>query len=93
MKETRTYGKVVSVEVEVYNVCKYTAKKGELEEFKTVRYDGVTEWAIITGEDAEEIERETDGSCIDDFHEYLEIHFEDGETATFRNSYVDMFRA
>ena len=41
--------------------------------------------------DAEEIERETDDSGIDEHHEYLRLNFVNGETATFRNSHTTMF--
>jgi hypothetical protein len=54
-----------------------------------VIYTGVTSWDIITGgEEAEEIENQ---GLIDEYHEYLVLHFNTGEMATFRNSHVDMF--
>lgn len=56
------------------------------------RYTGVTAWDIIEGgKEADEIEADIDRFSIDDNHEYLVLHFEDDTTATFRNSYVDMF--
>lgn len=95
MKELRTFGRPAVVEVEVYSECKYTAAElGHNEVFENsikVNYS-IENWEIVTGEDAEEIEAETDGTCIDDLHEYLVLHLMDGDTATFRNSYVDMFR-
>lgn len=88
----RTYGRPVKVEVEVYGICKYTAKTAEeLEDSRKVQYN-IESWDIVDGEDANEIEECTDGSCIDDYHEYLVLHLTNGETSTFRNSYVDMFR-
>ena len=85
----------VKATVDVYEECKYTAAAlGHEEVFencKQAKYDNVECIEIVSGVDAEEIEAETDGSCIDDMHEYLVIHFTDGQTATFRNSYVDMF--
>lgn len=93
MKESRTYGRTVSVEVKVYGECKYSADEEVFKNSKKVRYDGVVGWDIVSGFEAfDEIERFTDASCIDYFHEYLVLHFEDGEAATFRNSFVDMFR-
>lgn len=77
-----------TVELFVYDACKYT---GNITEERMVTYTGLTSWDIVDGDDAAEIEAHTDGSCIDDNHEYLVLHFEDGTTGTFRNSYVDMF--
>lgn len=72
--------------------CKYTAKSIEdLGEERVVEYTGVTSYDIVEGgKEAEEIEASTDGSCIDEFHEYLVLHFEDGSEATFRNSHADL---
>ena len=39
----------------------------------------------------EEILAETDGSCVDEYNEYLILHLVDGDTATFRNSHCDLF--
>ena len=75
-----------TVRIFVYNDNKYT---GNVTEEKEVSYTGLTAWDIIEGgEEAEEIERDSD--CIDENHEYLVLHFNNGDTATFRNSYVDM---
>ena len=91
MKEARTYGRDAVVEVEVYSECKYTASEEVFENAIKVRYE-ISSWDIVDGEEAAEIESMTDESCIDDNHEYLVLHFTDGDEATFRNSYVDMFR-
>lgn len=91
-REIRTVGRPIEVELEVYDTCKYRADAETFKNRKIVHYTDVTEWVIVTGKDAEEIEAHTDGSCIDDLHEYLEIHFGDGDIATFRNSYCEMFR-
>lgn len=57
-----------------------------------VEYKGVTSWDIIEGgKEAEEIEAICDAASVDEYHEYLVLHFEDGTTATFRNSHADMF--
>lgn len=76
------------VKLYVYENSKYT---GNIGEEKEITYTGLKSWSIVDGDDAKIIESETDGSCIDENHEYLVLNFVDGTTATFRNSYVDMF--
>lgn len=93
---TRTYNRTtftenlaeVKVTLFVYENSKYTGNVGEE---RMVQYTGLKQWSIVDGEDAKEIEEHTDGSCIDEMHEYLVLEFTDGTTSTFRNSHVDMF--
>lgn len=93
---TRTYNRTtftenlaeVKVTLFVYENSKYTGNVGEE---RMVQYTGLKQWSIVDGEDAKEIEEYTDGSCIDEMHEYLVLEFTDGTTSTFRNSHVDMF--
>lgn len=73
--------------IEIFGATKYE----QAEPDNKVEYKGVTSWDIIEGgEEAEAIEAETDASGADEYHEYLILHFEDGETATFRNSHIDL---
>lgn len=72
----------------VYENSKYISNAGEEKE---IIYTGLKSWSIIDGEDAIAIESETDGSCVDENHEYLVLNFVDGTTSTFRNSHVAMF--
>lgn len=73
--------------IDVYEGVKYEDKS----EPKTITYEGVEGFEVVSGEAAAKIEAECDGSCIDEYHEYLVIYFKNGETSTFRNSHVDMF--
>lgn len=77
-----------TVEIEVHEALKWEAIQ---EDSKVVTYNGIKAWSIVSGEDAAEIESMTDASGIDEYHEYLVLDFANGETATFRNSHVDMF--
>lgn len=94
MKSNERLQKAV-IELVIYKQSKYShiLTDEEVEEGMTeIKYTGLTSWDIIEGgEEAKAIEAESDGSCIDDNHEYLVLHFNDGTDATFRNSYVDMF--
>lgn len=78
-----------TIKLYVHEATKYEASEDD--EIK-VEYTGVKAWSIIEGgKEAEEIEAETDAASVDENHEYLVLHFEDGTDATFRNSHVDMF--
>ena len=77
------------VKLEVYEECKYTMSADA--EIRKVNLNGVVGFEVASGERAKEIEAVTDGSCIDEYHEYLVLYFGDGNIATYRNSYVDMF--
>lgn len=77
-----------NVKLYVYENSKYS---GNIGEEKEVNYTGLKSWSIVDGDDAAAIEAETDGSCIDENHEYLVLNFVDSSTVTFRNSHVDMF--
>lgn len=77
------------VKVKVYNKVKYdmdSVKVGE------TFYDIKGFKVVCGGKEAEEIEAMTDANSADDYHEYLVLDLGNGETATYRNSYVDMFR-
>ena len=75
-----------TIRVFVYDADKYT---GDVTDEKEVTYKGLTSWDIIEGGDeAKEIES---NGLVDEHHEYLVLHFNDGSLATFRNSHVDMF--
>ena len=72
--------------VKIYDGMKYEAKSKRIGE---VQY-------TITGFEVKEISRETilaetDGTCIDEYNEYLILYLADGDTATFRNSHCDLF--
>lgn len=77
-------------EIIIYNYGDDTKYKSHPDGDRCITtYIGVTAWDIIEGGlEAEEIEQ---SGLVDEHHEYLVLHFEDGSTATFRNSHVDMF--
>lgn len=80
----------MDVKVKIYNGVKYnklnTIKVAEVE------YKNIQSFEVVFGERATEIGLETDENSRDEFNEYLVITLEDGETSTFCNSHVDLFR-
>lgn len=88
MRELRTAGKPIKVDVKIYDKPKYCMDAVKID---TIVYSGLINWEIITGEDAADIEAQM-GADIDELHEYIVLNFEDGKTATFKNSYVDLMR-
>lgn len=80
----------MKVKIKVYDEEKYSPISKKAAE---IEYDGVKVVDVISDPAAvEEIESHTDRSGIDENHEYLVLHFENGETSTFRNSHVDLLR-
>lgn len=80
----------MKMKVKVYDEVKYSPLSQKVAE---VEYDGVTGFDVVSDPvTVEEIENYTDAAGIDENHEYLILYFENGETSTFRNSHVDLFR-
>ena len=80
----------MKVKIKIYDEEKYSPLSEKIAE---VEYDGVKGFDVVSAPAAvEEIESRTDRSGIDENHEYLVLQFENGETSTFRNSHVDLFR-
>ena len=75
------------VKVIIYDRYKYDRQSKAKER---LYFTGLTSWDSISGGDeAKKIEADTD--MIDDYHEYLILHFKDGTKRLFCNSYVDLF--
>ena len=80
---------MMNVKVKIYNGVKYEATSEKVAE---VKYNNIRGYEVVTGDKATEIGLETDENSRDEYNEYLMITLENGDTSTFRNSYVDMFR-
>lgn len=73
--------------INFYDTCKYE------DDSKVIAECELTDIASFKVKKipASEILRETDGSCFD-YNKYTVLTFENGETRTYRNCYVDIFR-
>lgn len=79
----------MDVKVKIYNGVKYNKDSEKVAE---VEYKNIQSFEVVFGERANKIGLETDENSRDEFNEYLVITLEDGETSTFCNSHVDLFR-
>lgn len=79
----------MNVKVKIYDSCIYI---GESRMVAEVKYKNIESYEVVTGKRATEIGLETDINSRDENNEYLVITLENGETATFCNSHVEMFR-
>lgn len=80
---------MLNVKVKIYNGVRYEATSKKVAE---VKYNNIRGYEVVTGEKATEIGNTTDEASRDKYNEYLVITLNDGETATFCNSNVDLFR-
>ncbi len=79
----------MDVKIKMYDLMKYDRSSKKVAE---VEYKNIQSFEVVTGDRATEIGNTTDENSRDDYNEYLVITLADGDTATFRNSYCDLFR-
>lgn len=77
------FPKASNARLMIYDSCKYEQSSRKIDEIEYM----VT-GCCIKGED---VVKDGDGSCVDPYGEYLVLYLEGGKTATFRNSFVDLF--
>ena len=78
---------MMNVLVKVYNMSKYNEESKKVAE---VEYNNIKGYEVKMIEDEEIYNMGFDE--VDEYKEYLILTLEDGETSTFKNSHVDMFR-
>lgn len=79
---------MMNVKVKIYDGVKYLPTSENVAE---VEYE-IESFKVVTGDEATEIGLSTDESSRDEYNEYLVLTLTDGDTSTFRNSHVDLFR-
>jgi hypothetical protein len=79
----------MNVKIKVYDMSKYEKGSKKVAE---VEYNNIQGYEVVTGDRATEIGTSTDANSRDEFNEYLIITLSDGQTSTFCNSHVDIFR-
>lgn len=77
----------MKVIVKVYNMSKYSVESSKVAE---VEYE-IEKFEVVKLSDEEIYGMGFDD--VDEYGEYLILTHKDGETSTFRNSLVDLFRA
>lgn len=78
------------VRIETFEKCKYFMNAEDYKNKEDLEYD-ITGFELIDGVDGMILEKDFDKESRDIYHDYLVLHLTDGDTATFRNSYVDIF--
>lgn len=73
--------------IKVYDGSKYSADSKKVAE---VEYNNILGYEVKIIEDSEIYEMGFDE--VDEYKEYLILKFANGETSTFKNSHIDMFR-
>ena len=79
---------MMNVKVKIYDGVKYLPTSENVAE---VEYE-IESFKVVTGDEAIEIGLSTDESSRDEYNEYLVLTLADGDTSTFRNSHVELFR-
>ena len=80
---------MLNVKVKVYSGVKYDLSNENVAE---VEYKDIEGFEVVTGERATEIGSMTDEESRDEYNEYFVITLKKGQTATYCNSHVDLFR-